>query len=241
MERLCQALMTLTLVVPALAVPGLMPIALQQQPMNQQPIDMAIDPLKHHRRPQRTTSTVVSQSATMSPSPMSTEEVTTATFSPTELLKRKSKPKPENIPCTPGDRYCHASLSNVLFCTDDRQWVTYAQCSQGTICHRLHMVCVTEAEPTDTPEPSLPSQPVDDTSFNQCKEGDRRCSGTFNRVDRCNSNREWVTYHDCHLSEECDDDLLDCLPQRIPYANDMISNVTVTPNGTAITPMKSVS
>ncbi|KAI0553115.1 hypothetical protein F4679DRAFT_531930 [Xylaria curta] len=233
--ELCQVLMTLTLVAPTLAVPGLMPVALQQQPMNQQPMDMAMGPLKRHRRPHHTTVTVVSQSATMSPSPMSTDEVTTMTFSPTELLKRKSKPKPDNNPCTPGDRSCHSSLDYILFCTDDRQWVTYTQCSQGKICHRLYMVCVPEEEPTATLEPSLPSQHVDGNGSSKCKEGDRRCSNTFNRVDRCNNNREWVTYHDCHQSELCDGTLMDCLPLTNSYANDMMSNAMVTLNGTIAT------
>ncbi|KAJ8111817.1 hypothetical protein ONZ43_g5532 [Nemania bipapillata] len=53
----------------------------------------------------------------------------------------------------------------------------------------------------------------DDDGPNQCKEGDRRCSAMFNRVDRCNSNHDWVTYHDCRRSELCDETILECLPK----------------------------
>ncbi|KAI1758078.1 hypothetical protein F4782DRAFT_524774 [Xylaria castorea] len=207
MERLCQALMTLALVAPALAVPGLLPTTLQQQPVNQQPMDKARDPLKHHHpynsHHSPETPVVV---------PQSTDEVTTMTFSPTELLKRKSNAKPDNVPCTPGDRYCHANLDYILFCNDDRQWVTYSECPKGAICHRLNMTCVTEYKPSTFLGPYLHSQHVNDDGPHQCKEGDRRCSQTFNRVDRCNSSHEWVTYHDCHQSELCDGSVLECLP-----------------------------
>ncbi|KAI0864001.1 hypothetical protein F4860DRAFT_466683 [Xylaria cubensis] len=237
MNRLCQTLMALTLVVPALAVPGLMPAALQQQPM-----DMASGLLERfHRKPHKShkSTGTVSQTAMMNPSPMSTDEVTTMTSPPTELLKRKSGDKPDSIPCTPGDRFCHASLGYVLFCNDDRKWVTYTQCSQGTICHRLDMICVPENKPSTFSALCHHSpQHVDKGgSSHECKEGDRRCSTTFNRVDRCNSSREWVTYHDCHQSELCDGNLLECLPLTNSHANDIQSHGNVTHNGTDSTSM----
>ncbi|KAI8955431.1 hypothetical protein F4801DRAFT_529283 [Xylaria longipes] len=71
----------------------------------------------------------------------------------------------------------------------------------------------------------------------QCKEGDRRCSRSFNRVDRCNSSREWVTYHDCLKAELCDGNVLECLPLANLNANELKFLGTVTPNGTATMPM----
>ncbi|KAI0459225.1 hypothetical protein F5B21DRAFT_527025 [Xylaria acuta] len=238
MERLCQVLMTLALVVPVLAAPGLMPTTVPQQPVNQQPMNKAWVPLKRHH-PYNGHSTErppagVSQSTSMDPSPLSSSEATTMS-SPTELLKRKSDKKPDNQ-CTPGDRYCHASLQQVLFCNDDGQWVTYSECPQGTMCHRLHMICVPE-KTSDNLGPYLHSQRADDDDPHQCKEGDRRCSETFNRVDRCNRNHEWVTYHDCRMAELCDGKLLECIPITDSEGSGLKPHGTVTPNGTANMPM----
>ncbi|KAH8158418.1 hypothetical protein CIB48_g9829 [Xylaria polymorpha] len=207
MERLCQAMMALALVVPALAVPRLVPTSLHKQPVDQQPLDNG---LRSHHRPHKTITRVPEQ--IMDPYPTSSKEAITIISSPTELVKRDSDKKPDTNPCTPGDRYCHSSLYNILFCNEDQQWVKYSDCPKGTFCHRLNMVCVSEVLPPAF-EPDLYDQRGnDDPTSHQCKEGDRRCSTSFNRVDRCNSNHEWVTYHDCRMSELCNGYLLECLP-----------------------------
>ncbi|KAI1195719.1 hypothetical protein F5X97DRAFT_231175 [Nemania serpens] len=137
----------------------------------------------------------------------------------------KSKPSPSDSRCTAGDRKCHASLDYILFCNDDNQWLSYSGCQDGTFCHRLHMICVAEVvDPTAVsiaaPTSAFPSHThgVRDTSPQQCKEGDRRCSLLFNRVDRCNNDYDWVTYHNCRKSEMCDESTLECLP-RISYGS----------------------
>ncbi|KAJ2977387.1 hypothetical protein NUW58_g7826 [Xylaria curta] len=162
--------------------------------------------------------------------------------SPMELVKRGSnKQKPCDNPCTPGDRYCHASLDNVLVCNDDSQWVKYAECPAGTFCHRLFMVCVKEVNPKENKSRPHGVQYSAESS-NQCREGDRRCSTSFNRVDRCNSKQDWVSYHDCRKSELCNKDILECLPltgssnQNDPYAGGKrMPNGTAMTNGTATT------
>jgi hypothetical protein len=135
----------------------------------------------------------------------------------TLLAARKEEPvfrqkRGSDDKCTPGDRACHASLDKVLFCNHNKEWVTYSECDQGTFCHRLCMTCVTEITPTI----SAQAQPTEfrevDVDSDKCKEGDRRCNGSFNRVDRCNEDQEWVTYHDCRKSETCNDRVLECLP-----------------------------
>jgi len=74
------------------------------------------------------------------------------------------------------------------------------------------MICVPEFTPTIVAE----AQPTEFLKIaadsDKCKEGDRRCNGSFNRVDRCNEDHEWVTYHDCRKSETCNDEVLECLP-----------------------------
>ncbi|KAI1109307.1 hypothetical protein F5Y14DRAFT_432925 [Nemania sp. NC0429] len=127
-----------------------------------------------------------------------------------------SKSSSSDKACTPGDRKCHASLSYVLFCNDSNQWVTYAGCQDGTFCHRLHMICVNEVQDPATVFAAAPALDVKATAPETCKEGDRRCSLLFNRVDRCNDGHDWVTYHNCRKSELCDDTTLECLP-RISY------------------------
>ncbi|KAI0483651.1 hypothetical protein F4859DRAFT_407651 [Xylaria cf. heliscus] len=221
MQRLCQAVMALALVVPALAVPGFMPTTFQQQPMDKAPGMMRGD---HPHMPHQTPAVVF----------QSPGDATTIMSPPTELFKRKSDKKPDSNPCTPGDRYCHASLEHILFCNDDQQWATYSQCPKGTFCHRLTMVCVREVFPDD---PDRHSQHAYDDDPHQCKEGDRRCSKTFNRVDRCNGSHEWVTYHDCRKSELCDGNVLECIPNVDTNANGLKAHSTVKPNGTATTHM----
>ncbi|KAI1816561.1 hypothetical protein GGS20DRAFT_537391 [Poronia punctata] len=114
--------------------------------------------------------------------------------------------------CSPGDRACHADLDKVIFCNDHEKWVTYTECGSGAFCHRLFMICVPEIFPPFAQQPGQPefSRPITDT--NKCKEGDRRCSSSFNRVDRCNGDNEWVTYHDCRKSESCNNEMCECWP-----------------------------
>ncbi|KAI0395523.1 hypothetical protein F5Y17DRAFT_423319 [Xylariaceae sp. FL0594] len=114
--------------------------------------------------------------------------------------------------CTHGDRACHHSLESVLFCNHDEDWVHYTDCNPGTFCHRLFMICVPEFIPPigSTDRPTINVKPAEDAD--ECQEGDRRCSEFFNRVDRCNEDHEWVTYHDCRKSEVCHDDVLECWP-----------------------------
>ncbi|KAI0869995.1 hypothetical protein GGS24DRAFT_505205 [Hypoxylon argillaceum] len=244
MERLSQILIALALVAPALAAPGPVPPSLYQQPMN---LKRAVPEMQ------------VTPSLDVHPAaPASNPVMPPASSASSPLELRKDRPS-ENY-CTPGDRYCHASLDEVLFCNDSRQWVRYALCQAGTFCHRLHMVCVSEiyafsdadkatftspsASPSpspsnstsnstststsaSTPHPHTPRDEEDDDPH-RCKEGDRRCDTMFNRVDRCNSLHDWVTYHDCRKSETCDDVILECLP-KIQTSNATLS----APNDTA--------
>ncbi|KAI0443455.1 hypothetical protein F4803DRAFT_574354 [Xylaria telfairii] len=226
MERLCQAMMALALVVPTLAVPGVIPTSLQQQPMDQQPLDNGLRSHHHHK-----TLTHVTQ-MTIGPSPTSSSEAITIMSSPTELVERGGDKKPDLNPCTPGDRFCHSSLFNILFCNEDQQWTKYAECPKGTFCHRLNMVCVAEILPSIF-EPDLQNQQVNDDPSYKCKEGDRRCSTTFNRVDRCNGNHEWVTYHDCRKSELCNVKVSECLPIQDIDGKSKQPQKTATKAGTA--------
>ncbi|KAI1121278.1 hypothetical protein F5Y10DRAFT_288698 [Nemania abortiva] len=211
MERLVQALLALALVVPALAAPGPMFTALSQKPL-----DLNLNMNNTTGSPSDMLGT---RSINVNP------PVPADATSPLELRKKKKeKPKPSDNNCTPGDRYCHASLEEVLFCNDYQQWVQYARCQAGTFCHRLHLVCVNEVFPsppttmdtttiatTGTAATTIASRTAGEP--NRCKEGDRRCGATFNRVERCNSSHDWVTYHDCRKSELCDGGILECLPR----------------------------
>ncbi|KAI0968166.1 hypothetical protein F4678DRAFT_204606 [Xylaria arbuscula] len=219
MERLGRTLIALTLVVPALAAPG--PVHTIHHPHPHAPSHVTKDP-------SYTEFTTFTLSTSI---PMSTASsiVAPVISPPTELRKRDDDDK-----CTPGDRKCHASLEEILFCNDNHDWVSYAQCSNDTICHRLEMICVSlpstepvfayaTASPTLGPQDSLAdSDGDDDYAYGRlgtrevCKEGDRRCSQQFNRVDRCNSDQEWVSYHDCRKSELCDQIILECLPSEDP-------------------------
>ncbi|KAI0103022.1 hypothetical protein GGR51DRAFT_562005 [Nemania sp. FL0031] len=207
MERLVQALLALALVASTLAAPGPTFAVLAQQPL-----DVGLN--TNNARISLSDTQNTHSTALLSRAPADEE---LASF-PLELRKHKhrekGKPHPSDNLCTPGDRYCHASLEEILFCNDSQQWVRYSQCQAGTFCHRLHLVCVSEiyANSLATPIGTYTPQPYTDAP-NQCKEGDRRCSSMFNRVDRCTSNREWVTYHDCRRSEFCDDVILECLPR----------------------------
>ncbi|KAI1190809.1 hypothetical protein F5B17DRAFT_385133 [Nemania serpens] len=174
------------------------------------------EPSSFQFRPPFSTSTSTSESSS---------EPSLASFSlelreNTPVTDFKSRPSPTDSECTPGDRKCHASLDYVLFCNDDNKWLEYSQCQDGTFCHRLHMICVHEvldSAAVFTPAPTLAlTSPIHGVRDAQCKEGDRRCSLLFNRVDRCNSDDDWVTYHNCRKSELCDESTLECLP-RISY------------------------
>ncbi|KAI8631078.1 hypothetical protein F5Y19DRAFT_424972 [Xylariaceae sp. FL1651] len=125
-----------------------------------------------------------------------------------ELSRRRKhkKPKPSQDTCTPGDRRCHYTLDHILMCDDNRQWVTYSPCKTGTFCHRLYMICVNKPIPEEWKQVISTDEPV------RCKGGDRRCDPSFNRVDRCNDDGEWVTYHDCLMAESCNESVLECIP-----------------------------
>ncbi|KAF2962779.1 hypothetical protein GQX73_g10795 [Xylaria multiplex] len=153
-------------------------------------------------------------------------------------VENNDKHRPNSNECTPGDRACLWSLDEILFCNDDHQWVSYSSCQAGTFCHRLHMVCVpivTDPPPKsvhkETRTQSLGNGPRGDAS--QCKEGDRRCNADFNRVDRCNSGSDWVTYHDCRKAEFCDDRIFECLPYTLPDPTSAIPGIDCVSNGTA--------
>ncbi|GAP88398.1 hypothetical protein SAMD00023353_2900730 [Rosellinia necatrix] len=199
MECIVQALVALTIMAPVLAAPGFFP-----DPLHQQPMAKAEDSLGGTR-----TSFIDLSSPIRRVSPYSPAEAAILSSS-LELRKHKKSPSPN--PCTSGDRYCHGSLDQVLFCNEDRQWVKYSECPAGTFCHRLHLVCVPEPPPAAF-VPRVPSERDVDAGPAQCKEGDRRCSVSFNRVDRCNRSHDWVTYHDCRKSEVCDDAIFECLPR----------------------------
>ncbi|KAI1159594.1 hypothetical protein F5B18DRAFT_579183 [Nemania serpens] len=144
----------------------------------------------------------------------------------------KSKPSPSDSRCTPGDRQCHASLDYILFCNDNNQWLSYSGCQDGTFCHRLHMICVPEVrDPTAVSTPAHIRR-VRDTDPPQCQEGDRRCSLLFNRVDRCNDDHDWVTYHNCRKSELCDEGTLECLPRISFGSNGSMPHGHITSNRT---------
>ncbi|KAI1309273.1 hypothetical protein F5Y03DRAFT_349042 [Xylaria venustula] len=221
MERLCQVLIALALVVPALAAPG--PVHTIHHPRPHPPSHVTKDPSY--------TEFVTFTSSKSIPMTTASSVVAPVISPPTELRKRDDDDDDDK--CTPGDRKCHASLEEVLFCNDNHEWVSYAQCSDDTICHRLEMICVSlpSTEPvayaTASPTLSLQDKPADSNGDDDyayghletrggCKEGDRRCSEQFNRVDRCNSNQEWVSYHDCRKSELCDQIILECLPSEDP-------------------------
>ncbi|GAW13879.1 hypothetical protein ANO14919_032700 [Xylariales sp. No.14919] len=204
MKRCNPALAALVLVIPALAAPGPILTSLTQ-PLTGEPWELTTVAAAIHDKFQPTIS--------LPPIP-TLPAVATKTPSPTDPVKRNkknNKHKPDNNWCTPGDRACHASLDEVLFCNDNRQWVRYSQCQRGTFCHRLFMVCVREIYAPD-PKPRALEPRQDDGGRHQCKEGDRRCNANFNRVDRCNDQHDWVTYHDCRKSECCDEKIQECLP-----------------------------
>ncbi|KAI0201566.1 hypothetical protein F4808DRAFT_424338 [Astrocystis sublimbata] len=149
-----------------------------------------------------------SSTSTGANSPAATPAWTTVMLSsPLDLSERVLDT--HSYDCYPGDRQCHASLSYISFCNDDHHWIKYSDCPEGWFCHRLNLDCVPEV-PVSIESISLP-QGVK-ANAGKCKYGDRRCSTQFNRVDLCNRDKEWVTYHDCRLSERCDGTLLECTP-----------------------------
>ncbi|KAI1823825.1 hypothetical protein F4861DRAFT_508869 [Xylaria intraflava] len=221
MERICQVLLALALVAPALTAPGPVPGDIYQQVMGGG-ADKSSKSSKVSKPPKTSKDT---HAASIDPLPVpwpapTVDPPTPASeagmnSSPVELFKRKNKDEkndPTVVLCTPGDRFCHASLSEILVCNDYQQWVTYSECGQGTFCHRLHMVCVPEVTNSSEAISQPMYWPDDDNATNTCKPGDRRCSDSFNRVDRCNEQNDWVTYHDCRKAEYCDATLLECLP-----------------------------
>ncbi|KAI0429094.1 hypothetical protein F5Y09DRAFT_311222 [Xylaria sp. FL1042] len=235
MDSLGRALMALVLVVPTLAAPAPGPVMtwLSHQ-----------DPSKVTKQSGYTV-TIVGEGASYSttippgllppspPFPLLPSPGATDVTTPTTELRKKSNDK-----CTPGDRVCHANLGEVLFCNENNDWVSYAQCEAGTFCHRLHMICVPEVIPPDVLDPeALASANSSQTLHlqsskgnkddNKCKEGDRRCDPSFHRVDRCNSEQTWVTYHDCRISERCDEDMFECFPREEP-ANYALPNAVST-------------
>ncbi|KAI0540262.1 hypothetical protein GGR58DRAFT_155829 [Xylaria digitata] len=234
MGRLSHALIAFVVVVPALAAPGPMLAGRSQKPMGN-PMEM----------PESITTTAITGTydkfaPTLTlPSPPAT--ATTSIDLRKKMAEYNGVHRPGSNGCTPGDRACHASLDEILFCNDDHQWASYGSCQAGTFCHRLDMVCVpivTDPPPksphkaTSTPTPQSHGHgPRGDD--NQCKEGDRRCNVDFNRVDRCNSGNDWVTYHDCRKAEFCDDRILECLPYVLPDPKNAIPGVDCISNSTA--------
>ncbi|TGJ88585.1 hypothetical protein E0Z10_g223 [Xylaria hypoxylon] len=230
MERLGHALVALALVIPALAAPGPMLTRLSQQPMGN-----LAEPLESTSTT-TTTYDLFDPTLTLSTNPPATAIVIS---SPVDLRKKRHINKHNPIDnhkssdngCTPGDRACYHTLDSVLFCNEDRQWVNYAQCQSGTFCHRLHMVCV--AEVLDPASQSHAHELRGDNSDHpKCKEGDRRCNTNFNRVDRCNGESDWVTYHDCRTSEFCEEGILECLPKISSDPKAKLPGGTARFNGT---------
>ncbi|KAI0408425.1 hypothetical protein F4802DRAFT_618586 [Xylaria palmicola] len=239
MARVRRALLALAITMaPVLAAPGPVFAALHQQPLQG-----AAGSLHGLRVP-----------PAVNPPPPAPPGVVVPGTRPAELSERKSgKHRPSINMCTPGDRFCHASLQSVLVCNDDSQWVTYADCADCTFCHRLHLICVPEIFPPNLGlnyTGLLREEDGDgdgdddggndnggshdgDVSGSRCKEGDRRCSPKFNRVDRCNSDAEWVDYHDCRKSETCDEGVLECLPRVADPALGLAVKPNATRNATA--------
>ncbi|KAI1175930.1 hypothetical protein F4777DRAFT_578540 [Nemania sp. FL0916] len=161
MECLVQALLILSLLSPAICAPGPM-LGIHDQHSTLKTLvpsgEIEVTPMDPH-------------SPMTAYSPRSAAE---AEAQPLEL--RKIQPsRPIEHRCTSGDRACHASLEYIIFCNGNQDWVKYAECQQGTFCHRLHMVCVPEVTgpamataptpsptPTRTPAPS-PSEPDGDS------------------------------------------------------------------------------
>ncbi|KAI1429772.1 hypothetical protein F5Y12DRAFT_795304 [Xylaria sp. FL1777] len=223
MERLARALITAALVVPAVAIPG---------PVHTTPDHQHASKVARQFRPPTFTTTIRGNVTTytttitsfipsLPPTPSKVSSAPVTTISPPSELRKKSSASfslDDNRCTTPGDRECHGELGGVLFCNEDHKWVSYAQCAEGAVCHRLYMVCIPEVIPTLTGHSTLAPTPtshpfgLQDNNEEKCKEGDRRCDKYFNRVDRCNADQDWVTYHDCRRSEFCHDIILDCLP-----------------------------
>ncbi|KAI2633473.1 hypothetical protein GGS21DRAFT_137409 [Xylaria nigripes] len=128
----------------------------------------------------------------------------------TELKKREPEGENHNpaaVNCNPGDRICGPTLNDIQVCNDEQQWLVYKTCDEDSICHRLNAVCVRVMGSAGSVSPVSNGEGSD-----QCNPGDRRCSSVSNRVERCTDEKHWITYHDCHDVEKCDNELLECLP-----------------------------
>ncbi|KAI1272054.1 hypothetical protein F5Y07DRAFT_412866 [Xylaria sp. FL0933] len=231
MERLCQALITLALAVPALTAPAPGPVLAwfsHQVPSQVTEQSGYTTTIVGKRGPYPT---LISPSVVPHPSLSLSlsSSVTTNEPTPTTELRKRDEHK-----CTTGDRMCHADLSQILYCNEDNDFVSYAECATGMFCHRLHMICVMEVLPTSVLGSTNSSHTlhtqntVDDADDNKCTEGDRRCNPSFNHVDRCNSEQTWVTYHDCRKSETCDENLLECLPREEPSSSSALPGAAPT-------------
>ncbi|KAI1437129.1 hypothetical protein GGR50DRAFT_143151 [Xylaria sp. CBS 124048] len=220
MIRVCLTLLVLALVAPALTAPGPEPVDIYQQLAGSKTTKTS----KKTKTSKTTKSSKSTKAAGDEASVISTLQVELPTTVPVnqgvDFLEAASNGGIHQLTstdCTPGDRICHFSLDEVLVCDDFQKWVTYSECAGDTFCHRLHMICVPEVIGHESISNALDSQDIRDGP-KMCKPGDRRCSKKFNRVDRCNEQKDWVTYHDCRRAEFCDKQLFECMP----YGNDTL-------------------